>query len=194
MLEAKKSENKIMYLQGMQSLNDLQKGSVDRAAMVWSQYSGMDIRINPRSDGKYDITIGGKPYKTMDYKQLSSTLQLAFDQGYRGSQASLASEIAMLDYKSTLAIVEQQYKDNASNYREKIKAQYDLLKEKYKADNTVKLQQTGDGGIIITKGKETYILVEKKETGPNGEEVYRFVEERVTSPSGTNNYKRDKED
>ena len=70
------------------------------------------------------------------------------------------------------------------------------IKEKYKADNTVKLQQTGDGGIIITKGKETYILVEKKETGPNGEEVYRFVEERVTSPDGTSNnsYKRDKKD
>ena len=138
-LEAKKAENKIMYLQGMQALSDLTKGSVNRAAMVWSQYSGLDIRINPRSDGKYDVTIGGKPYKTMDSKTLSNTLQLAFDQGYRGSQATLRGELAMLDYKSTLAIVEQQYKDNAANYRERLKAQFDLLKEKYKADNTFKI-------------------------------------------------------
>ena len=192
MLEAKKAENKIMYLQGMQALSDLTKGSVDRAAMVWSQYSGLDIRINPRSDGKYDVTIGGKPYKTMDSKTLSNTLQLAFDQGYRGSQATLRGEMAMLDYKSTLAIVEQQYKDNASNYRERLKAQFDLLKEKYKADNTVKIQQTGDGGIVITKGKDTFILQEQKFTDINGNESYRFVEQKVTSVdgTGTNSYKR----
>ena len=191
-LEAKKAENKIMYLQGMQALSDLTKGSVNRAAMVWSQYSGLDIRINPRSDGKYDVTIGGKPYKTMDKKQLSDTLQLAFDQGYRGSQAKLRGELAMLDYKSTLAIVEQQYKDNAANYRERLKAQFDLLKEKYKADNTVKIQQTGDGGVVITKGRDTFILVEQKTVGPNQEEVYQFVEQRVTPAdgTGTNSYKR----
>ena len=191
-LEANKAENKIMYLQGMQALSDLTKGSVDRAAMVWSQYSGLDIRINPRSDGKYDVTIGGKPYKTMDQKQLSNTLQLAFDQGYRGSQATLRGELAMLDYKSTLAIVEQQYKDNAANYRERLKAQFDLLKEKYKADNTVKIQQTGDGGIVITKGKDTFILQEQKFTDINGKDSYRFIEQKVTSVdgTGTNSYKR----
>jgi len=192
MLEANKAENKILYLQGMQALSDLTKGSVDRAAMVWSQYSGLDIRINPRSDGKYDVTIGGKPYKTMDSKTLSNTLQLAFDQGYRGSQATLRGELAMLDYKSTLAIVEQQYKDNAANYRERLKAQFDLLKEKYKADNTVKIQQTGDGGIVITKGKDTFILQEQKFTDINGQDSYRFVEQKVTSVdgTGTNSYKR----
>lgn len=181
-----------MYLQGMQALSDLTKGSVDRAAMVWSQYSGLDIRINPRSDGKYDVTIGGKPYKTMDQKTLSNTLQLAFSEAYRGSQAELRGELAMLDYKSTLAIVEQQYKDNAANYRERLKAQFDLLKEKYKADNTVKIQQTGDGGIVITKGKDTFILQEQKFTDINGNDSYRFVEQKVTSAdgTGTNSYKR----
>ena len=68
-LEAKKAENKIMYLQGMQGLQDLANGSVNRAAAVWSEYSGMDIRINPRSDGKYDITLNGKPYR-LDFSTL----------------------------------------------------------------------------------------------------------------------------
>ena len=94
-LEAKKAENKIMMLQGMQALQDLANGSVNRAAMVWSEYSGMKVRINPRSDGKYDVTINDKPYKTYDLKTLSETLQLAFDQGYRKSQQAAATTRAL---------------------------------------------------------------------------------------------------
>ena len=39
-LEAKKAENKIMYLQGMQGLQDLANGSVNRAAL-----SGRNIQV-----------------------------------------------------------------------------------------------------------------------------------------------------
>lgn len=91
-----------MYLQGMQALSDLQKGSVNRAAMVWSEFSGLDIRINTRSDGKYNVTVGGKPYKTMDYSELSDTLRLAFDQGYRASQATLAAEMNLKSFEAQL--------------------------------------------------------------------------------------------
>mgnify|MGYP001267126545 CR=1 FL=1 len=194
MLEAKKSENKIMYLQGMQALSDLTKGSVDRAAMVWSQYSGLDIRINPRSDGKYDVTVGGKPYKTMDQKQLSNTLRLAFDQGYRGSQADLAGKMAMKEFDTQLEIMKQQYKDLGENYRKRLEAQYKMLEKKYETDNKVTVSNTGDGGVIIQEGRQTYMLVEQKSTGPNGEDVYSYIKQPVTTPSGTNNYKRDKKD
>ena len=34
-----------MYLQGMQGLQDLANGSVNRAAMVWSEYSGMKMFV-----------------------------------------------------------------------------------------------------------------------------------------------------
>jgi len=194
MLEAKKAENKIMLLQGMQALSDLTKGSVDRAAMVWSQYSGLDIRINPRSDGKYDVTVGGKPYKTMDQKQLSDTLRLAFDQGYRGSQADLAGKMAMKEFDAQLEIMKQQYKDLGENYRKRLEAQYKMLEKKYETDNKVTVSNTGDGGVIIQEGRQTYMLVEQKSTGPNGEDVYSYIKQPVTTPSGTNNYKRDKKD
>jgi len=189
-LEAKKAENKIMYLQGMQALSDLNKGSVDRAAMVWSQYSGLDIRINPRSDGKYDITIGGKPYKTMDYKQLSDTLRLAFDQGYRGSQAKLRGDMAMKEYETQLEILKQQYKDMGENYRKRLEAQFKLLEKRYETDNKVTVTNTGDGGVIIQEGTQTYMLVEQKTIGTNGEEVYSYIKQPVTSPTNTNSYKR----
>ena len=190
MLEAKKAENKIMYLQGMQALSDLTKGSVDRAAMVWSQYSGLDIRINPRSDGKYDVTIGGKPYKTMDQKTLSNTLQLAFDQGYRGSQAKLRGDMAMKEYETQLEILKQQYKDMGENYRKRLEAQFKLLEKRYETDNKVTVTNTGDGGVIIQEGTQTYMLVEQKTIGPNGEEVYSYIKRPVTSPTNTNSYKR----
>jgi len=190
MLEAKKAENKIMYLQGMQALSDLTKGSVDRAAMVWSQYSGLDIRINPRSDGKYDVTIGGKPYKTMDQKTLSNTLQLAFDQGYRGSQAKLRGDMAMKEYETQLEILKQQYKDMGENYRKRLEAQFKLLEKRYETDNKVTVTNTGDGGVIIQEGTQTYMLVEQKTIGPNGEEVYSYIKQPVTSPTNTNSYKR----
>jgi len=193
-LEAKKAENKIMYLQGMQALSDLTKGSTNRAAMVWSQYSGMDIGINTRSDGKYDITIGGKPYKTLDSKQLSTTLQLAFDQGYRGSQATLSSTMAMKSFENQLAIAKQQYKDLGENYRKRLDGQYNLLVEQYKANSKVTVSNTGDGGVVIQEGNQTFMLVEQKTKGPNGEDVYSYIKQRVTTPSGTNSYKREKKD
>ena len=194
MLEAKKTENKILYLQGMQALSDLTKGSVDRAAMVWSQYSGMDIRIDPRSDGKYDVTIGGKPYKTMDAKTLSTTLQLAFDQGYRGSQATLRGEMAMKEFDAQLEILKQQYKDMGENYRKRLEAQFKLLEKRYETDNKVTVTNTGDGGVIIQEGTQTFMLVEQKSIGPNGEEVYSYIKQPVTSPTTTNSYKREKKD
>ena len=194
MLEAKKAENKILYLQGMQALSDLTKGSVDRAAMVWSQYSGMDIRIDPRSDGKYDVTIGGKPYKTMDAKTLSTTLQLAFDQGYRGSQATLRGEMAMKEFDAQLEILKQQYKDMGENYRKRLEAQFKLLEKRYETDNKVTVTNTGDGGVIIQEGTQTFMLVEQKSIGPNGEEVYSYIKQPVTSPTTTNSYKREKKD
>ena len=90
---------------------------MNRAAMVWSEYSGMDVRINPRSDGKYNVTVGGKPYKTMDYSELSDTLQLAFDQGYRKSQQAAATTRALKTFEAQLKIT----KENRKAYNRKTK-------------------------------------------------------------------------
>ena len=163
-LEAKKAEVKIMYLQGMQALSDLQKGSVNRAAMVWSEFSGLDIRINTRSDGKYDITVGGKPYKTMDYNQLSDTLRLAFDQGYRASQATLAAEMNLKSFENQLAIQLEAVKTRNQGYLKRLDAIFENYKEQFKNDNTVKLEKV-DGIPYIQRGRQYFIIdyVEQEE-------------------------------
>ncbi len=191
-LEAKKAENKIMYLQGMQGLQDLANGSVNRAAMVWSQYSGMDVRINPRSDGKYDITLNGKPYKTMDFQQLSNTLQLAFDQGYRKSQQAAATTRALKTFEAQLEIT----KENRKAYNDRQKAVLDsklkIYEEMAKQSNNVELKNV-DGVPYVVRGNDVFILEVFTETDLNGNTVDVVREMPVQRPEGSassNAYKR----
>ena len=175
-LEAKKAENKIMLLQGMQALSDLQKGSVNRAAMVWSEFSGLDIRINPRSDGKYDVTVGGKPYKTMDYSQLSDTLRLAFDQGYRASQATLAAEMNLETFKNQLAIQLKAAEQRGDAYLKRLDAIFENYKEQFKTNNTVKLEKV-DGIPYIQRGRQYFIIdyVEEKQADGKTREILKEI-------------------
>ena len=180
-LEAKKAENKIMLLQGMQALSDLQKGSVNRAAMVWSEFSGLDIRIDPRSDGKYDVTVRGKPYKTMDYKQLSDTLRLAFDQGYRASQSKLASDMNLETFKSQLKIQEQAAKDRGQSYIERVKTAGKIAEQKYKNDTTVEFK-TSDGIPYIVRGNRVFMIDYVEKVDQNGDKYEELQEIEVQQP------------
>ena len=175
-LEAKKAENKIMLLQGMQALSDLQKGSVNRAAMVWSEFSGLDIRINTRSDGKYDVTVGGKPYKTMDYNQLSDTLRLAFDQGYRASQATLAAEMNLKSFENQLAIQLEAVKTRNQGYLKRLDAIFENYKEQFKTSNTVKLEKV-DGIPYVQRGRQYFIIdyVEEEQSDGSTKEIIKEI-------------------
>ena len=193
-LEAKKAEVKIMYLQGMQALSDLQKGSVDRAAMVWSEFSGLDIRINTRSDGKYDVTIKGKPYKTMDYNQLSDTLRLAFDQGYRSSQATLAAEMNLKSFENQLAIQLESVKTRNQGYLKRLDAIFENYKKQFETSNTVKLEKV-DGIPYIQRGRQYFIIDYVEEEQPNGDKIEVLKEIPVQPPlnlstKNNNLYKR----
>ena len=178
-LEAKKAENKIMYLQGMQALSDLQKGSVNRAAMVWSEFSGLDIRINPRSDGKYNVTVGGKPYKTMDYSELSDTLRLAFDQGYRASQATLAAEMNLKSFEAQLDIQKKAAEQRGEAYLKRLDAIFENYKEQFKTSNTVKLEKV-DGIPYIQRGRQYFMIDYVEKEGPDGK--YEELQEIPVQP------------
>lgn len=192
-LEAKKAENKIMYLQGMQGLQDLANGSVNRAAMVWSQYSGMDVRINPRSDGKYDITLNGKPYKTMDFSQLSNTLQLAFDQGYRKTQQEASTTRQLKVFENQLEIAKENSKAYNTRQLEVLKGRIEIIKEQSKIDNTVKLENI-DGIPYVQRGNSFFIIEPFDYEDANGDTQTGIREVPVTPPAGSsasaNAYKR----
>ena len=196
-LEAKKAENKIMYLQGMQGLQDLANGSVNRAAMVWSEYSGMKIRINPRSDGKYDVTINDKPYKTYDLKTLSDTLQLAFDQGYRKSQQTAATTRALKSFEAQLDILKEKYKSYNTRQEKLLQGQIDIIKKREEQIGDVELKvDTNSGVVYIKRGNSFFMLEVFEDETLDGKKVEGVREVPVqppvsSTPSG-NAYKREK--
>ena len=194
-LESKKAENEIMYLQGMQGLSDLEKGSTNRAAAVWSEYSGTNIRINTRSDGKYDVTVNGKPYKTYDKAQLSDVLQLAFDQGYRKTKIDLAGERSKALFKAQLEIEVAKFNNQSKEQQERIKGMYELLKEQYK--NQQKIEMKFDNGVpYIQRGDKFFIVTIEEEKNLDGDTIEVVREKPVQPPTSSgassNQYKREK--
>ena len=194
-LESKKAENEIMYLQGMQGLSDLEKGSTNRAAAVWSEYSGTNIRINTRSDGKYDVTVNGKPYKTYDKAQLSDVLQLAFDQGYRKTKIELSADRSKALFKAQLEIEVAKFNNQSKEQQERIKGMYELLKEQYK--NQQKIEMKFDNGVpYIQRGDQFFIVTIEEEKNLAGDTVEVVREKPVQPPTSSgassNQYKREK--
>ena len=193
-LEAKKAENKIMYLQGMQGLQDLANGSVNRAAAVWSEYSGMDIRINPRSDGKYDITLNGEPYKTMDFSTLSNTLQLAFDQGYRKTQQEASATRALKTFEAQLEITKQNMKDYNDRQKAVLQGRIDIIKKQAEQDGNVKLEFDANGVPYKIVGNQIFVLEVFEYEDNNGDTQvgYREIPVIPGTTASANQYKREK--
>ena len=179
----------------MQGLQDLANGSVNRAAMVWSEYSGMDIRINPRSDGKYDVTLNGKPYKTYDLKTLSETLQLAFDQGYRKSQQSAATTRALKSFEAQLDILKEKYKSYNTRQEKLLQGQIDIIKKREEQIGDVELKvDTNSGVVYIKRGNSFFMLEVFEDETLDGKKVEGVREVPVQPPANLtpsgNAYKR----
>jgi hypothetical protein len=85
-------DNKMLLVQGAQALQDLSFGSTARAGAVLSAFSGLDIQIVPRSDGKFDLMVNGNRQQTYTMAELSDKLQRTYSQAYRESQTKLQTE------------------------------------------------------------------------------------------------------
>jgi hypothetical protein len=113
-----------VYLEGMQGLQDLALGNDPRRlASVWSQYAGVPIGIQPRSDGTFNIMVNGKKTKEgVTPAELSNTARLAFDQTYRQQQAAAGAEMnkfmSQERYKSMLTIQQGNAAELAKMIRE----------------------------------------------------------------------------
>lgn len=150
-----------IYLEGMQGLQDLALGNDPRRlASVWSQYAGVPIGIQPRSDGTFNIMVNGKKTKEgVTPAELSNSARLAFDQTYRQQQSAAGAEMnkfmSQERYKTMLKIQE----GNASELAKMIR---EISVENTKGNNAqalewakanfgwdIKPTGAGDGTIII---------------------------------------------
>ena len=91
-LEILQYDNKMLLAQGAQALRDLSFGSTARAGAVMSAFTGLDIQVQPRSDGKFDIVVEGNVQQTLSMTDLSDRLQRTYSQAYRDNQTKILSE------------------------------------------------------------------------------------------------------
>lgn len=150
-----------VYLEGMQGLQELAlTNDPRRLASVWSQYAGVPIGIQPRSDGTFNIMVNGKKTKEgVTPAELSNNARLAFDQTYRQQQAAAGAEMnkfmSQERYKSMLTIQQGNAAELAKMIRE-------IAVENTKGNNAqalewakanfgwdIKPTGAGDGTLII---------------------------------------------
>lgn len=180
-------DNKMLLVQGAQALQDLSYGSTARAGQVLSAFSGLNIQVVPRSDGKFDITIDGNPQgKPLSYAQLADKLQSTYSSAFRENKQKRAAKRSDQVFEKNLDIAfelrkiqGQLEKDAAIKNIEGVMA---ILKEE--AGKQGQIISLGDGKALIrTKdGKFIYIDPKGRVRDPNAEDGFsRGFERRIIS-------------
>ena len=187
-------DQKLLYLQGMQGLNDLKFGNTNKAAMVWSMYSGRDVRIIPRTDEKFNITIDGEYYKTgVSEAELSQELQLTFDSNFRANMQKMAGEKSMKLFEAGIDIQKELQKQQAIMIKEikvqEVKDKAAILLESIKQANG-EFKAIGDGsgrGTVVLNGTLYLFDPNVLTKGPDGIEVIKPQLKPLTPPAVTSN-------
>lgn len=166
-------DNKLLYVQGAQALQDLSYGSTARAGAVLSAYSGLEIQIVPRSDGRFDIVVQGQTQATYNYNQLVDKLQSTYSAQYREAKTTKETYLFEKNVDLEAELTKQRDKllgdlklknlENAGKaYIEELKAR----KGEFKA--------LGEGYALIYDNGKYFLLEPQAETVTvNGEAVVR---------------------
>jgi len=150
--ELYKQDRNIVYLEGMQSLNELTQGSTGRASKVWSLSSGRDVQIIKRNDGNFDVTIDGQQQRTaITPKRLADELRLQFDSGHRQRLAQDAVDRAKLAFESNLETQKELTTILAQAKTEKMKKTVDYLIAQAKEGKAKLFMDTGSGTLFVNR-------------------------------------------
>lgn len=150
-------DNGMTYLQGMQGLQEFTLANDPRRlAAVWSQYAGVPVGIQPRTDGKFDIVVNGRVTKSgVTASDISDSARSAFDQTYRQQKGQASAQYGMETFKAQLDIQKENAKQTAQMIREittqRAQGNTQLALEQIKQLRyDVKPTGAGDGTVIIT--------------------------------------------
>jgi hypothetical protein len=146
-----------VYLEGMQGLQDLALGNDPRRlASVWSQYAGVPIGIQPRSDGTFNIMVNGKKTKEgVSASEIVDAARSAFDQTYRQQKSAASAKYNEEQFKANLEIQKKNAEQLSQMIREiaveRTRGNTQLAVEQLKQFRyDVKPSGAGDGTVIIT--------------------------------------------
>ena len=184
-------DGQLVYLEGMQSLNELTQGSTGRASKVWSLSSGRDVQIIKRDDGSFDVTIDGQQQRTgITPKRLADELRLQFDSDHRQRLAQFAVERAQLAFANNLEIKKEYTKLLAQAKTERMKLVIQGLIEEAK-EGKAKLFQDSfgkyQGTVFINRGGVITAL-EQKDVPMDGKTITTLHEVPVSQFAGGNQY------
>jgi hypothetical protein len=148
-------DKQILYLEGMQGINDLAQGSTGRASKVLSAYSGKQTEIVKRDDDKFDVYVNGQlSSEEVTFDKLSAELRLQFDSTYKQQVAKSNAEMAMEKFKSDLDTAKELQVALANAKTERMKIM--LQKE---ADQGAKVVNVG-GEPYVEKGGKVFAVEE----------------------------------
>lgn len=150
-------DNGMTYLQGMQGLQEFTLANDPRRlAAVWSQYAGVPVGIQPRTDGKFDIVVNGKRTKEgVSASDIADSARSAFDQTYRQQKSAASAKYNEETFKAQLEIQKNNAQQLAQMIREiavqRVQGNTQLAVEQLKQFRyDVKPTGAGDGTVIIT--------------------------------------------
>lgn len=173
-------DQNIVYLQGMQGLNDLRYGNnPNRLNMVWSMYSGREVKIVPRSDGNFNIMMDDQMIsENISMRDVSHLAQIQFDSSYKSTIAKTAADQSMKLFEANIDMQKEQQKMVAEIYKLKIEQnlkakaeqQLELIKQ---LKGEFKAVGDGSGKGIIQIGGQVYLFDPMMEfTKPDSDEKY----------------------
>ena len=150
-------DSSMTYLQGMQGLQEFSLANDPRRlAAVWSQYAGVPVGIQPRTDGKFDILVNGQRTKTgLSSAEITDSARSAFDATYRQQKSAASSEYNKESFKAQLKIQENNAAQLAQMIREvavkRVEGSNAQALEWLKANSSWDIKPTGsgDGTVII---------------------------------------------
>lgn len=150
-------------LQNMQSIAALQGGDVNQISQTLSRLTGGQTRIQPRSDGTFNVFQNGKiAYEAVPQEALIASLRSMFDAQY---QAQVAAQVA------TAAEVDKEIlKGQIETNKEVLKQQADMYKQlaikraeaEFNRTNGDQTAQT----VTMPDGSTALAIVPKNNSGP----------------------------
>lgn len=160
-IEILQYDNKMLLVQGAQALRDLSFGSTARAGAVMSAFTGLDIKIQPRSDGKFDIVVQGNVQQTLTMAQLSDRLQRTYSQAYRDSQTKIQTERQTYLFEKSVdlevKLAEEQAKFINQMKTDQLKYEAERFLEKMKQMGG-EFKALGNGMALVQQGGQFFLV------------------------------------
>jgi hypothetical protein len=148
----------IRLMQNMQAVASMQAGDDTQVAQTLSRLSSGQLRLQPRSDGKYNIFQNGKlAYEGVTKDALIASLRMEFDQQFQAqvaARATATAERGQKVFESELKTAEEIAKQEAEAYKQiAVDRQKEILRVQLQQANPERTAVEGSDGRIYMYDK-----------------------------------------